>query len=194
MPIRIAHPLQKLGRYAESSMKKDQTEKIEDVHAWYYEAIQLEKALVKSLSFLEDKVNYFIHESTTDPFTGLVNRRSMDEQTKKWAEDETPYSIIMFDIDRFKHVNDTYGHSVGDEVLKYLAAEMKEVSRNQDVCCRYGGEEFILLLPETTMLEAFEVAERLREKLETTISPSGEAITISSGIASCRNVHTILQS
>ena len=61
---------------------------------------------------------------------------------------------------------------------------MREVSRNHDVCCRYGGEEFILLLHETTMLEVFEVAERLRKRLETTISPSGEMITISSGIAS----------
>ena len=61
---------------------------------------------------------------------------------------------------------------------------MRAVSRNHDVCCRFGGEEFILLLPETTMLEAFEVAERLRKKLEVTISPSGEVITISSGIAS----------
>ena len=88
--------------------------------------------------------------------------------------------MILIDLS----VNDTYGHSVGDEVLKFLAVEMQEVSRRQDICCRYGGEEFILLLPETTMIEAFDVAERLRKKLEATVSPSGEAITISSGIAS----------
>lgn len=181
---RIAQPLQKLGYYAESSMKKDHNEKIEEVNAWYYEAIQLKKALIKSFSFFEDKVNYFIHQSTTDPLTGLVNRRSMNEQTKKWEEEEIPYSIMLFDIDRFKRINDTYGHSIGDEVLKFLAAEMRAVSRSQDICCRYGGEEFILLMPETMMVEAFEVAERLRKKLETTISPSGEVVTISSGIAS----------
>ena len=181
---RIAAPLQQLAHYARSiTESKNQTE-IENVHAWYYEAVQLENALVKSFSVFEDKVNYFSHQSTTDPLTGLVNRRMLDEYTKKWTEDGTPYSIILFDIDRFKRVNDTFGHSVGDEVLKFVAAEMRVVSRVNDICCRYGGEEFILLLPETTNLEAFDIAERLRKKLETTISPSGEKITISAGIAS----------
>ncbi|MFD1929096.1 sensor domain-containing diguanylate cyclase [Sporosarcina siberiensis] len=180
----IAKPLEKLGKYAESSMIKNEKEEIVDVNAWYYEAIQLEKALVKSLSFLEDKVNYFIHESTIDPLTGLVNRRSMDETTKKWIDQKVPFSIILFDIDRFKRVNDTYGHSVGDEVLKFVAKEMLAVSRSTDVCCRYGGEEFIMLLPQTTILQAFDIAERLRMKFETTVSPCGEVITISSGVAS----------
>ncbi|WP_438316458.1 sensor domain-containing diguanylate cyclase [Sporosarcina sp. FA9] len=181
---KIAKPLEKLGQYAESSMMKNKKEEIVDVNAWYYEAIQLEKALVKSLSYLEDKVNYFIHESTIDPLTGLVNRRSMDEQTKKWLDKKVPFSIILFDIDRFKRVNDTYGHSVGDEVLKFVAKEMCAVSRSADVCCRYGGEEFIMLLPQTTILQAFDIAERLRKKFETTISPCGDMITISSGVAS----------
>ena len=116
------------------------------------------------------------------------------QQTKKWAEEEKPYSIMMFDIDRFKRVNDTYGHSVGDEVLKFLAAEMQEVSRHQDVCCRYGGEEFILLMPETTKLEAFEVAERLRKKLETTIGPAERLLQFRRASQVCQNVHTILRS
>ncbi len=108
----------------------------------------------------------------------------MSEQTKRWKSVNMPYSIMLFDIDHFKRVNDTYGHAIGDEVLKFLAVEMQNVSRSNDVCCRYGGEEFILLLPQTSMQEAYEVAERLRKKLESTISPSGELITISSGIAS----------
>ncbi|MHA6261485.1 sensor domain-containing diguanylate cyclase [Sporosarcina sp. CAU 1771] len=181
---RIAYPLEKLGRYAESSKDGIRDESIEGINAWYFEAIHLQKALVKSFTFLEDKVNYFIHQSTTDPLTGLVNRRVMNEQFTKWMDEEIDYSIILIDIDKFKLVNDTYGHSVGDEVLKFLAKEMQEVSRENDVCCRYGGEEFILLLPETDSFEAFDVAERLRKKLETTISPTGAPITISSGIAS----------
>lgn len=181
---RIARPLQHLAHYARSSTENESHTQIKKIDAWYYEAIQLEKALVKSFSFFQDKVNYFIHESTTDPLTGLVNRRGMDEYTKKWTKKGTPYSIILFDIDRFKRINDTYGHTVGDLVLKYLAKEMRAVARNQDICCRYGGEEFILLLPETTMLEAFKIAEKLRNKLEMTVSPSGDVITISSGIAS----------
>ncbi|MBO0587978.1 sensor domain-containing diguanylate cyclase [Sporosarcina sp. E16_8] len=181
---RIARPLQQLAHYARSSAENETNTEIENVHAWYYEAIQLKNALFKSFSFFQDKVNFLIHESTTDPLTGLVNRRTMDEHTKKWTEDQTPYSIVLFDIDRFKRVNDTYGHASGDAVLKFVAEEMRRVSRNNDICCRYGGEEFILLLPETTKLEAFDVAERLRKKLETTASPCGEVVTISAGIAS----------
>jgi len=181
---RIARPLQHLAHYARLSTTNEPHADMKNINAWYYEAIQLENALVKSIAYLQDRVTYFNHQSSTDPLTGLVNRRSMDEYTKQWIEEETPFSIILFDIDRFKRINDTYGHNVGDLVLKYLADEMRAVARNQDVCCRYGGEEFILLLPETTMLDAFNVAEQLRKRLETTVSPSGEIVTISSGISS----------
>lgn len=190
---RIAHPLQKLTHYAMSTTEDDKVIKVRNVRAWYYEAIQLENALVNSFVFFQDKVNYFIHESTTDPLTELLNRRAMDEQTKEWVEEENPFSIILFDIDRFKRVNDTYGHAVGDDVLVYLAKEMREIAGEDNICCRYGGEEFIMLLPNQTKYEAFEVAERLRKKLESTMSPCGEVITISAGIASYPNcaTHTI---
>ncbi|MFS0576844.1 sensor domain-containing diguanylate cyclase [Sporosarcina sp. 179-K 3D1 HS] len=180
----ISAPLQRLAEYAKSSTQENELQEIQNVRAWYYEAIQLENALVKSLVFFKDKVNFYIHQSTVDPLTGLVNRRAMDEKTKKWVAEDLSFSIILFDIDRFKRVNDTYGHAVGDEVLKYLAKEIRAVAREQDVCCRFGGEEFVLLLPNTLKFEAFEVAEQLRKKLETTISPCGEVVTISSGIAS----------
>ena len=91
--------------------------------------------------------------------------------------------LLIFDIDKFKRVNDTYGHAMGDEVLKYLAASMLEAARKDDVCCRFGGEEFVMLLPETDRHAAFQLAERLRKKLESTISPCGEVVTISIGIA-----------
>ncbi len=180
----IAHPLKRLAYYAKRTTENNPPKEITNVRSWYYESVQLENALIMSLSFFRDKVNYFIHQSSTDPLTGLVNRRTMDDYTKKWAEEDTPYSIILFDIDKFKRINDTYGHNVGDKVLRYLADEMRQVARENDVCVRYGGEEFIMLLPETTRFEAFDIAEKLREKLEKTVSPCGEIITISSGIAS----------
>lgn len=180
---RIANPLHRLGNYAEMSMENGSYEKVKGVQAWYYEAIQLEKALVKSFTFWEDKVNYFIYQSTTDPLTGLTNRRFLNEQTEKWEAERKPYSVLLLDIDRFKLVNDTYGHPIGDEVLKYLANQMREMARESDICCRYGGEEFILLMPETTAEEAYNIAEVLRQKLESTLSPTGEVITISGGIA-----------
>lgn len=128
-----------------------------------YEAIQLENALVKSFDYLQDEVNHFIHQSTIDPLTGLVNRRTLDEQTAIWIEEKKTFSIILFDIDRFKRVNDTYGHGVGDEVLQFIAGEMLLVARENDVYCRYGGEEFMLLLPETTMEEAFKITSKVRK-------------------------------
>ncbi|WP_060203675.1 sensor domain-containing diguanylate cyclase [Sporosarcina koreensis] len=179
----IANPLTKLASYAESSTENNQEEKINKVRAWYYEAIQLKKALNYSLNFFQDRVNFFIHQSTIDPLTKLMNRRAMDAHLKTWTEQEIPYAVLIFDIDKFKRVNDTYGHAVGDEVLKYLAESMLEVTRKEDICCRFGGEEFVILLPETDQSAAFHIAERLRKKLESTISPCGEVVTISIGMA-----------
>lgn len=179
----IANPLQKLAHYAETSTQSNQEEEISQVRTWYYEAIQLKRALNFSMNFFQDRVNFYIHQSTTDPLTKLWNRRSMDELLKKWTDQDKPYALIMLDIDKFKRVNDTYGHGVGDDVLKYLADKMQKMTREQDHCCRLGGEEFVILLPKADEKTAYDVAERLRKKLETTISPCGEIVTVSLGIA-----------
>lgn len=173
---KIAHPLTRLASYAEASTENKQTEKINDIHAWYYEAIQLKKALNYSL-------NFFIHQSTIDPLTKLLNRRGMDAHLNEWVNQGRPFALLIFDIDKFKRINDTYGHAMGDEVLKYLAASILEAARIDDVCCRFGGEEFVMLLPDTDRHEVFRLAERLRKKLESTISPCGEVVTISIGFA-----------
>ncbi|MCR8658744.1 sensor domain-containing diguanylate cyclase [Paenibacillus endoradicis] len=179
----IAQPLQKLAGFIESSTEKNQNESLNKVRAWYYEAIQLKKALTYSLGFLHEKVDFITHQSNTDPLTKLTNRRTLDEQTQKWTNNGTAFSIVILDIDHFKRVNDTYGHSVGDEVLKFLADRMREVARKDDICCRYGGEEFVLLLQHMNEDEAFEVAEKLRRTIESTLSPCGDYITISAGIS-----------
>ncbi|BAU27840.1 diguanylate cyclase (GGDEF)-like protein [Aneurinibacillus soli] len=181
---KIAQPLHQLAHYTENSTENSQEEHMEEVVAWYYEAIQLKKSLLHSLTFLHDKINYFMYQSTTDPLTKLTNRRTMDEQMKKWTENSIPFSLILLDIDRFKSINDTYGHSVGDEVLKFLARKMKENARQHDICCRFGGEEFLILLPNTEKNEAFHVAERLRMSMEAGASPCGEMVTISAGVSS----------
>ncbi|MGG0656153.1 sensor domain-containing diguanylate cyclase [Rummeliibacillus pycnus] len=181
--IRISRPLQQLAELTESSMKKDEQKNLSAVQAWYYEAIQLKNALIQSLSFLHQQVNFFMDQSTTDPLTGLTNRRTLNAKMDELITAKTPFSMILMDIDRFKLVNDTYGHGVGDEVLQYLAYKMKATTRATDLCCRYGGEEFIVLLPNTSAQDAFEIADILRKDLENTISPTGEAITISAGVA-----------
>lgn len=184
---RIAKPLYRLGNYAEMSIEKKDYEKVKKVGAWYYEAIQLEKVLVKSFALWEDRVNFFIYQSTIDPLTGLANRRFMGEQMKKWTDNHIEFTILLLDIDRFKKVNDTYGHALGDEVLKFLANEMRLIVRESDICCRYGGEEFMILMPETTGAEAYFVAERLRKTLELKASPTGKSITVSGGIANSKS-------
>ncbi|WP_442602414.1 sensor domain-containing diguanylate cyclase [Paenibacillus sp. KN14-4R] len=180
----IARPLQKLAYFTESSTQNNQDESLNKVRVWYYEAIQLKRALTYSLGFFHDKVDYFAYQSKTDPLTKLTNRRTLDEETQKWVENGVPFSIIILDIDHFKRVNDTFGHIKGDEVLKFLGEQMREVSREEDICCRFGGEEFVLLLRNMNNDEAYQVAEKLRKKVESTVSPCGDIITISLGIAS----------
>lgn len=180
---RIAKPLNDLALFAEISINKNREKDIEAVTAWYYEAIHLKKALRSSLSSLHNQVTHFKQESTIDPLTQLTNRRTLNEMMNMWIMKEIPFSVIIIDIDRFKRVNDTYGHSVGDDVLKYFAQQMQKACRNTDVCCRFGGEEFSILLPETDKQMAFEVAEQLRKQMETTVSPCGEIVTISAGVA-----------
>jgi diguanylate cyclase (GGDEF)-like protein len=128
--------------------------------------------------------------ATTDSLTGLHNRRHFN----KLAEAEIcralrykhPLTVMMFDIDFFKRVNDTYGHTSGDMVLKLVAKTTKEMLRATDIPARYGGEEFIVLLPETTAAGAATVAERLRRRIEDTTTQTEKGpikITISFGIS-----------
>jgi len=126
---------------------------------------------------------FFKDQSTTDPLTGVTNRRTMDAMLAEWQENKLPHAIIMLDLDHFKSVNDTYGHAVGDKVLQFLAKNMEAVARKEDVCCRYGGEEFVMLLPNTVAEEAASVAEKLRKVLANTISPCGRSVTLSAGVA-----------
>jgi diguanylate cyclase (GGDEF)-like protein len=104
--------------------------------------------------------------ASTDQLTGLSNRRYFDEQLQRvLAESDRsglPASLIMADIDYFKRVNDNFGHEAGDVVLKHVAAVFLEQVRAIDICARYGGEEIALLLPQTDLAGAMELAERLR--------------------------------
>jgi diguanylate cyclase (GGDEF)-like protein len=106
-------------------------------------------------------------DAATDALTGQGNRRALDELLKQQAELYTSggksFSILMLDIDFFKNVNDEFGHMVGDDVLRAFAQRVREYLRPGDVCARFGGEEFVVVLPRTTLQTAREVAERLRQ-------------------------------
>lgn len=129
--------------------------------------------------------------SITDSLTGLHNRRYVTERVIEEFHEGRRYgrelSIIIIDIDNFKTVNDTYGHPAGDEVLRQLAALLEREKRKSDVAGRYGGEEFVLVMPHTGKLEAAAMAERLRKKFEERVFTSGGrpfSLTISLGVSS----------
>ena len=126
--------------------------------------------------------------SSTDALTGISNRRAFFEHTAFLMEQSKRYgsqlSIILMDIDRFKRVNDTLGHAVGDEVLIEFADLMKEATRSSDLFARYGGEEFILAMPHTRLEAAASTAERLRREIEQhRFSGVAWTITASLGVA-----------
>ena len=117
----------------------------------------------RALTLLNESLNVL---ATVDPLTSLYNRREflirLSLEWDRYQRHKRPFALIMADIDHFKLVNDTYGHECGDSVLRDIADLMRKQKRRNDVVCRYGGEEFMLLLPETRLKPAFKVAESLR--------------------------------
>ena len=131
------------------------------------------------------------HLAETDPLTNCFNRRAMMEKLEQEMDRAARYATMltgmMIDIDNFKQINDTYGHLVGDRVLKQLASLLKREQRSVDIVARYGGEEFVVLLPETTSTESRNFAERILRRVAThDFGETGHPVrvTISIGIAS----------
>ena len=129
------------------------------------EALEEENTLLK----LEKEV--LLKESTTDPLTGLYNRVKIKEmflyEQRQFIQHGDALSIILMDLDNFKAVNDSYGHNIGDKYLKTLGSVLNEFSREVDIVVRWGGEEFLILLPKTSLDKAKEIALRLKEKINT---------------------------
>jgi two-component system cell cycle response regulator len=143
---------------------------------------------------LRHNVQLSLEMAITDQLTGLHNRRYMsrhlDTLMSNARKSERPLAFVIMDIDYFKQVNDTYGHDIGDEVLKEFAARIAANTRGIDLACRYGGEEFVVAMPDTDIAFATNIAERLRQSIETTPvkisrAPGQLTITISIGIARC---------
>jgi diguanylate cyclase (GGDEF)-like protein len=109
------------------------------------------------------------HLADTDSLTGLLNRRAFTQrynaELARAQRYSDVFSIILIDLDFFKRINDTYGHKAGDTVLAKTAELLQENTRESDICCRFGGEEFILLLPKTAVAEARVYANRLCQKI-----------------------------
>jgi diguanylate cyclase (GGDEF)-like protein/PAS domain S-box-containing protein len=129
-------------------------------------------------------------QAIRDPLTNLFNRRyleeTLDRELARAAREDYPVCVIMIDLDHFKRVNDTYGHEAGDKVLKALAITLSEQCRRGDFACRYGGEEFVVVMPNIKTDTAYERAEMIRKSLNSLHVPYGHynlSITISMGIA-----------
>ncbi|HJP18533.1 MAG TPA: sensor domain-containing diguanylate cyclase [Nitrospinota bacterium] len=151
-------------------------------------ALQIAQALEKSIIFMETR-----KLAITDDLTQLHSRRYfMDvfgKEISKAERNQSVFSLIMVDVDHFKSINDTYGHPVGDSVLKKLSSLLKSITRKGDIAARYGGEEFIILLPGASEEHAVSIAEKIRFKAEKylTINQKNQSprkITISAGVSS----------
>ncbi len=137
--------------------------------------------------------------SRTDDLTGLINRRDMNErmteEVSRFKQNRHSFCLINCDIDHFKNINDQYGHDCGDVVLKAISEVLQENVKEQDKVCRWGGEEFLILLPETKLNKAFSTAERLRRLVEQKIVKYDNIIiqvTISLGVAEFDGTETLV--
>lgn len=151
------------------------------------ERVEMERAL-------KDAVTRAERLACTDDLTGLNNRRAFfthaEQALKQARRYRTPTALVMFDIDHFKQINDTYGHAAGDEALRALAANISNEVREADVLARLGGEEFAILMPKTTRLEARIMAERLQKTINATeILHEGQCVqlTASFGLMACED-------
>ena len=128
------------------------------------------KARLKAGGRINEMHRQLLEQAHTDPLTGAANRRAFLERAREEIARSRryghPLSVLMADIDHFKRINDTHGHAAGDEALKRFAQLMRDDLRPSDLVGRYGGEEFVVLLPETEVADAPVVAERLRAKVE----------------------------
>ena len=146
---------------------------------------------------LELAVTQLEHMAATDPLTGLANRRALNEAIDRAFAEATRYgrdlSCIMIDLDRFKRLNDTLGHQTGDEMLRRCAKVLKANSRQSDVAGRFGGDEFVIVMPRTDVHTARIVAKRIYEEFQAAVSAmlgdklTGELPSMSMGIASRHN-------
>lgn len=162
--------LEKLNMHLEEEIQK-RTSELQQAN----EALLVEKQSLKALS-------------STDQLTGLCNRYKFEElfefERNQSLRYKTDLSIILMDIDHFKSINDNYGHNAGDIVLKELALTLKKSIRGSDVAVRWGGEEFIAITPKTTLEQAQQLAETIRQIVKNTPHSGVGQITISIGVAS----------
>lgn len=180
---RISLPLWQLARNVQEGDTGRAISDVGGIRAWYFEVAQLKQAVLYSFNALQDRIGTLNRASRTDPLTGLLNRRGLQQALETWKAQGQSFAILALDIDRFKTINDQHGHAVGDQVIGHIAEQMRRYSRDGDVLCRNGGEEFLMLLPTTDADDALLIAERLRQQIATqSLDPVGH-VSVSVGVA-----------
>jgi len=159
--------------------------------------------LMKEYQSELNEINYLLQNQNdeysslafSDPLTGLYNRHKFTELFHSsfmlMQQRQNSLSTILIDIDHFKNVNDTFGHNVGDSILVKIATFLLDNLRETDIVCRWGGEEFLILLPATNIEKAQDLAEKLRTKLEQTAFEAIDTLTASFGISEVTNTDTL---
>jgi len=178
----ISRPLRQLASKADTMDSEDVSKEIEQVNAWYYESSKLKTVMLQGIRLLHQRIEKLSAEAHTDPMTGLLNRRGFYESVDKILPEVRRIAVITLDIDHFKRINDTFGHDVGDAVIIQLARHILSNSREEDLLCRMGGEEFLLLLPDAPLTQAIQLAERLRMQVENQQFEGAGKVTISLGV------------
>lgn len=156
-----------VGTVEDITKRKEAESRIKEYAAALEQGHKEKDLLIQELQHLKAQLEI---SAKTDPLTGLLNRRGMLEQIEqekiRAERHKSHFSFIIMDIDHFKRVNDTYGHDAGDYVLREIAIHMKEFLRKQDILCRWGGEEFLVLLPDTDLRGGIILAEKCRSRVE----------------------------
>ncbi|MCG7388908.1 MULTISPECIES: sensor domain-containing diguanylate cyclase [Pantoea] len=179
----IALPLWQLARKARQMDAPGVSQELSAVHAWYFEAAQVKRALLTGIGLVQDKIGRLKSEVQTDPLTQLLNRRGLSAVLDFYQTMRQPFAVLALDIDHFKRVNDNWGHDVGDRVIQQVAETLSASARQSDVVCRNGGEEFLMLLPMTDIEEARRIAERIRVSIAAASLAEVGTITLSVGVA-----------
>jgi diguanylate cyclase (GGDEF)-like protein len=160
------------------------------VRVWEEEEVMMVRTIADHLAVGIGNARLFKRveeQAITDDLTGLYNRRHLDERLEREVQmarrNGDQVSLVLLDLDHLKRINDTFGHPVGDAVLRHVGATLREVVRTVDVCARYGGEEFAVILPYTDLEEALLTAERIRAALSDMPLPPVGRVTASLGVA-----------
>jgi diguanylate cyclase (GGDEF)-like protein len=161
----------------------------------HIELSKMREELARKNKLLQEANDELKILASTDPLTSLVNRRTLlfllDKEQSRFKRNNKPFSIIIADIDSFKRVNDTYGHNFGDYVIASIADLFRKSVRAQDCIARWGGEEYLILMPETDCTGAVIIAEKLRNTIESFVFQNNDIsihVTMTFGVSSYDNI------